>query len=157
MSTDENTQVKKPSTISDKTLEFLADHVVKIPFVPENERLAILTDEQKQQLQEIEDRVIRSGGIIDEVESAIGMLRVGHHFGWKVLYIVHSKKTIRKYEEILGVRIRDIFPEKGPSAPRSLGLKVAETFSNFWKVVSGDKHYKIDPEDRKKIVQLDTD
>ena len=80
------------------------------------------------------------------------MLRLGHHLGWKVLYMIHSKKTIRKYEEILDIKIRDIFPDEGPSASRSIGLDIAKRFSNFWKVVSGEVDLtKEDKENRRKF------
>jgi hypothetical protein len=127
---------------STKSLDKKATNVVRnildIPDVPYEHRLAKLTQEQKQHLQDIEDRVISTPGNIDEIEAAIGMLRVGHHFGWKVLYIVHSKRTVRKYEEILGIKIREFFPAEGPSAPRSIGLNLANKMTNFWKVVSGE-------------------
>jgi hypothetical protein len=59
------------------------------------------------------------------------MLRVGHHLGWKVLYAVHSKRTIREYEDILGIEVRELFNETGPSARRSIALGLSEKFSNF--------------------------
>lgn len=126
-----------PKSFDEKATDIVRG-MLDVPDVPYDQRLAKLTPEQIQQLQEIEDRVISTPGNIDEVEAAIGMLRVGHHFGWKVLYIVHSKRTVRKYEEILGIKIRDFFPAEGPSAPRSIGLNLANKMSNFWKVVSGE-------------------
>jgi hypothetical protein len=103
------------------------------------EILANITDDQRNLLVEIEGNAIAGfTGQLDELESALGMMLMGHHFGWKVLYLIHSKKTIRKYEEILGVKIRDIFPETGPSSYRSTGLSLAMKASNFWKVVSGE-------------------
>lgn len=123
----------------DKIVDALTDKLVPDANVPRGQRLAILTQEQKDQLQAIEDRaIVEFVGQMDELESALGMLRVGHHMGWKVLYMVHSKKTIRKYEDILDIKIRDMFPERGPSSGRSTGLALAEKFSNFWKVVSGE-------------------
>lgn len=90
--------------------------------------------------------------MLDELESALGMLRMGHHVGWKILYIILSKKTIRKYEEILDIKIRDIFPDEGPSAARSIGLEISKRFSNFWKVVSGEIELtKEEKENRRKI------
>ena len=86
------------------------------------------------------DRTIRQGGFqIDELESALGMYLVGFHFGWRVLYLVHSKRTIAKYEGILGIRINEVFPEYGPDADRTNALKVIQSVSNFWKLVSGDE------------------
>ena len=89
------------------------------------------------------DQVIRQDGPgsfqIDEVESALGMYMMGHHFGWKVLYLVHSKKTIRKYEEILGLKISEVFDEIGPDADRTNAYKIITAASNFWKAVSGEE------------------
>ena len=77
-------------------------------------------------------------GSLDELEGALGMYMIGRHFGWKVLYVIHSKKTIRKYEEVLGIAVRDAFPEVGPDAQRSNGYRAVEFASNFWKtIVSG--------------------
>lgn len=110
---------------------------------PKKDVLANITDEQRAQLIEIEGNAIAGFiGDFSELETALGMLSIGHHVGWKVLYLIHSKRTIRKYEDILGIKIREIFPETGPSSYRSLGLELAMKASNFWKVVSGE--HKID-------------
>lgn len=123
----------------DKIVDLITDKVITTNKLPLNERFAKLSNEQKSNLEHIEERAfIHFNGQLDELESAIGMLRMGYHLGWKVLYIIHSKKTIRKYEEILDIKIRELFPERGPSAGRSIGLRLAEGFSNFWKVVSGE-------------------
>ncbi len=138
---------RKLST-SEKIIDVLGDKIAPSRNIPKNERLKKLSEEQKFQQQEIEDNaIINFVGNIDELESALGMLRIGHHVGWKMLYVAHSKRTIRKYEEILDIKIRELFDETGPSAGRSIGLALAEQFSNFWKVVSGD----IKIENRKKI------
>lgn len=106
---------------------------------PKAEAIAKLTSEQESQLREIEEYAIANfRGDLCQLESAMGMLRMGHHFGWRVLYLIHTKQTIRKYEDILGVKIRDVFPETGPSSYRSVGLNLAMRFNNFWKVVGGD-------------------
>jgi hypothetical protein len=142
-------EISRKLSTSEKLVQVVADVVVPDRNVPKTERLKLLTNEQKSQLQEIEDNaIINFSGSIDELESALGMLRVGHHLGWRVLYIAHSKKTIRKYEEILDIKIREIFYESGPSTKRSIGLALAEKFSNFWRLVSGD--IKID---NKKIIE----
>jgi hypothetical protein len=75
---------------------------------------------------------------MDELERALGMLRVGHHVGRKVLVLVHGEKTVPRYEEILGIKLREYFPAEGPSSQRSLAFKVASQLSNFWKAVSDE-------------------
>lgn len=80
----------------------------------------------------------RFEGSIDELQKAIGMLMTGDLFGWRVLILVHNKRTIRKYEEILGIEVKEFFPEEGPYAHRSVGYSIAKKVGNFWKAVSGD-------------------
>ena len=111
----------------------------KVPKKSKEEKLARLTPGQKRQLEEIEGTAIANfEGDLTELESALGMLGLGHHLGWKVLYVIHSKRTIRKYEQILDIQIRDIFPETGPSSYRSNGFRVVQELSNFWKAISGE-------------------
>ncbi|MBL8445824.1 MAG: hypothetical protein JNJ44_00235 [Zoogloeaceae bacterium] len=38
----------------------------------------------------------------------------------------------------MGKPIRELFPEEGPSAERSIGFKIAKKIGNFWKAVSGE-------------------
>ena len=128
--------------------------LLKVPNKPKAEKLARLSPAQRAELDRIEGEAIASfKGQVDELESAVGMLRMGYHFGWKVLYMIHSKSTIRKYEEILDVKIRELFPEIGPSAYRSLGFRIAQAASNFWKVVSGeaDEAKQMDRQERRRV------
>lgn len=104
--------------------------------------------ERSEQLASIaHDALNRFMGTADELEKALGMLMLGDYFGWKVLVVIHNKRTVRKYEDILGITVRDFFPEEGPIALRSLGYSIAKDLGNFWKVVSGD----ISVEDRREL------
>jgi len=151
---DESNDIDRNLSLTAKVVTTLANKIIPNSNVDgARERFAHLSDEQAQQLQLIEEQAIsRFVGVLDELEAALGMLRVGYHVGWKVLYLVHSKKTIRKYEDILGIKIRDIFPETGPISYRSVGLGLSEKFSNFWKFVSGDiKLTQEEKENRRKF------
>jgi hypothetical protein len=100
----------------------------------------VATPQEAQERYAFMDQAIRRRGFqIDELESALGMYMIGFHFGWKVLYVVHSKKTIRKYEEILGITVREVFEEYGPDADRTNAYKISQAVSSFWKLVSGDE------------------
>jgi hypothetical protein len=102
-------------------------------------KLRLLSINELKKLQEIElDAIARFKGSADELESALGFLRIGIQIGWRPMAIIHSKRTFKKYEEILGIDARSFFPEETPAASRSIGYKIAKTLSNFWKVVSGD-------------------
>ncbi|NCU67615.1 hypothetical protein GWK50_17465 [Acidovorax sp. 210-6] len=89
-------------------------------------------------------------GTSDELEAALGMYVLGVYMGWKPLVLMHSKKTIRKYEQILGITVRDEFAETGPNSERSKAYMISRTVSNFWKAVSGEDK-SIDKSERKLI------
>lgn len=110
-----------------------------MPNKPKDPKTYRLTPAQEEELRDIEASAIANfKGDLTQLEAALGMLRMGHRVGWKVLYIIHTKQTVRNYEAILGVRIRDIFDEIGPGSERSIGFNLARRFSNFWKVAGGD-------------------
>lgn len=77
-------------------------------------------------------------GQLDDLAAALGMLRMGDYMGWRVLVLIHNKRTIRKYEDILGISVRDFFPPEGSQSHRSIGYKLAKAIGNFWKAVSGE-------------------
>lgn len=86
----------------------------------------------------LDERASSFAGQYGELESAVGMQYLGRLFGWKVLMLVHNKRTIRKYEEILGIDIQKEFPAIGPLVSKSVGYSVVEKLGAFWKAVSGD-------------------
>ena len=99
-----------------------------------------VTPEQAIERYAVMDRAIRQGGFqIDEIESALGMYMVGFHFGWRILYLIHTKKTIRKYETLLNIKVAETFPEYGPDVEKTNAHKILKAASSFWKVVSGDE------------------
>lgn len=86
----------------------------------------------------VSDAITNFKGQGNELESALGMLFMGHAFGWRVLYMFHSIATVRKYERILGIVAKDVFPEHTKLSHRSLAYRIAEGVSNFWKAVKGE-------------------
>lgn len=101
--------------------------------------LAPFDRDRIEQLHEIERQAFaRFTGQFDELEAAFGMLHLGDHVGWKPLILIHNKRTIRKYEDILGIDVREFFPPEGPSVERSIGYSIAKKIGNFWKAVSGE-------------------
>lgn len=80
----------------------------------------------------------RFKGQFDELESAMGMLFLGPLVGWRVLVLIHNKRTIKKYEEILGISIREEFPPEGELTDKSLGYAMAQKLNAFWKAVAGE-------------------
>ena len=73
-----------------------------------------------------------------QLESAIGALFLGKRLGWKVLYLMHDKKTLRQYEKYLEVNFRELLPEVGPKASKSYAWSMVDGAKNFWKSVKGE-------------------
>lgn len=104
-----------------------------------NLKVPPVSPEDAQRMVRLVDEAMKGfEGIFDELESAIGMYFVGRLVGWRVLVLIHNKRTIKKYEEILGIDIRKEFPEEGLFVSKSLGYEIAKKLGTFWKAVAGE-------------------
>lgn len=99
--------------------------------------MATRTPEQKI-ISHIDNLIPEFRGNIAELEQAIGVWIVGRHFGWRVMLLVHDRKTLAKYEKKLGIDFRKELPEVGPYAKKSLAWTAVQKVSNFWKAVRGE-------------------
>jgi hypothetical protein len=128
----------------------------KFPKKSREEKLKKLSEKERGDIERIQAQaIVDFKGDLHDLEAALGMLQLGHHIGWKVLYIIHSKRTIRKYEDILTadskepVRIRELFKPEGPSSYRSYGYRIVESVSNFWKVINNESTEATLPKDKR--------
>jgi len=91
---------------------------------------------------ELNDHIAKSTrkfkGNVHELEKAIGCYFVGREMGWKVMLLIHDRKSITKYEGLLGLDFRRELPEVGAYADRSLAWKLVQKVSSFWKAVKGE-------------------
>jgi len=95
-------------------------------------------EEAYELMKKLDEAVREFDGQFDELENALGMMLLGRLVGWKVLALIHNKRSIRKYEEILGIKIREAFPEEGPLTHKSVGYEFIKKLGNYWKAVSGE-------------------
>lgn len=93
-----------------------------------------LTDEQNK---ELAARSEEFNGQITTLSAAIGAIHVGHIYGWRVLKIIHSPATLKKYEQIIGLKYEEICPETTENSMRNVGYRVSQKIGAFWKVVLG--------------------
>jgi hypothetical protein len=77
-------------------------------------------------------------GDITILERAVGAYFVGRRVGWKVMYVIHDTKTLKKYEKILGINFREEFKDFEDLAPKTRAYKALKFISNFWKAVKGE-------------------
>ncbi len=74
----------------------------------------------------------------EKLKNAYGMLMLATNLGWKPVYLMHSRSSIKEYEKILNVDIKQMFPPIGKDAERSRAWRIAGRLSNFWKAVKGE-------------------
>ena len=118
-------------------------------FKPQTPRVS--TDEAKRRHDVMDQAIEKFTGGADQLEAALGMYMIGRHVGWKVLYLIHTKATIAKYEAILGIKVREEFEPETVDSKRSMAFKAASALSNFWKIVSGDEKLDLDRDERRSL------
>ena len=107
--------------------------------------------EAKRRHDHIDDVIATYTGPGDELEAAIGMYMIGRHVGWKVLYLMHSKSTVAKYERILKIKVREEFDDVTDDSHRSSAYRAAKALTNFWKIVSGDEKLPLERAERRAL------
>lgn len=103
-------------------------------------RIPPLSPDEALRLQKIAEDASRGFvGQMDELENALGMLMLGRFMGWRYLVLIHNKRSLRKYEEILAIDIREEFDEEGPLIEKSPAYTLVKKLGAFWKAVSGEQ------------------
>lgn len=99
-----------------------------------------ISDEEAQAIvSRLDDLIVNFEGDFSELESALGMYMVGRLVGWKVLVLLHNKRTIAKYEKILGnMNIREEFEPVTEFSNKSVAFDIVTKLGNFWKGVNGE-------------------
>ena len=91
------------------------------------------------QLVDLIDKAIKDySGPVSPLLTSIGFLMVGRKFGWKVMFLMHSQTTVRKYENILNIKSRDVMPVEGPLARKAVCWDLLQKITNFWRAVNGE-------------------
>ena len=70
------------------------------------------------------------------LESAIGALVFGRRVGWHGIRVMHSRVTFNRYEKILGIKFREVLPERGPDSECLRGIRVVDRIGKFWQAIS---------------------
>jgi hypothetical protein len=96
-----------------------------------------MTMKDKDYLQIVDKAALGFEGQLNDLEGAIGALMFGRFIGWRPLFLMHDRKKIKKYENILQVEFREVLPEIGEKASKSIAWGLFKKFNNFWKAVNG--------------------
>ncbi len=76
-------------------------------------------------------------GQIDDLQAAIGIVMVGRLYGWRVMRLTSSRRHWMVTCRLFG-DLKEILPERGVLAHKSLGLKIVDTFADYWDVINGN-------------------
>lgn len=76
-------------------------------------------------------------GVGTTLESALGALVMGQHFGFRALRMLHNPSTYRKYEEILGIKFHEHCPDETTLSTKMTGMRIAHQLGKFWDIVMG--------------------
>jgi len=86
-------------------------------------------------------------GDVRDFEKAVGTLFVARFTGWKPIYLMQDRKSLKKYEDFLSIKFQDVVEAEGKAAQRSyawiLLTRAKEKFTNFWAVVRGETNADI--------------
>ena len=75
-------------------------------------------------------------GNVEIIEAAIGALLIGRLVGYDGLRMIHSWKTLRNYEGLLGVKFKEILREATPDTERINGIRYAKKFGELWRALA---------------------
>jgi len=92
----------------------------------------------KRLVEMIDKAIGRFHGDSRTLSNAIGYLMLGRRFGWRAVFLMYDKKSIKSYEQLLGFDSRELFPEAGDLADKSVAYCAVQKVTNFWKAVKGE-------------------
>lgn len=107
----------------------------------------MISDEE---MLEIIDQV--SGGFkgqLDDLYKVVGMIVMGRLFGWRVVRLVSTPVLWKKANQLFGDP-KELMPERGKYAHKSIGLKIVDELGQYWDVIKGKSPL---PAEQKKMIQ----
>lgn len=91
---------------------------------------------EHEMLKKIEEVSTNFVGQLDDLQAAVGMLAVGRLYGWRVTRLISSKRHWSVACKLFG-DLKELLPERGVLAHKSVGLAIVDKAGGYWDVVSG--------------------
>lgn len=102
-------------------------------------------------MKKIDDVSTEFKGQLDDLQAAVGMVTIGRLYGWRVMRLTSSRRHWMVACRLFG-DLKEILPERGVLAHKSLGLKIVDTAGDYWDFVAGNVSRDVLPlHDRKMI------
>lgn len=104
---------------------------------------------EEKMLEMINKATVEYTGLCGDLTTAIGILVLSRAYGWKVMRLVSSRRSWQVANKIFG-DIKEMTPERGEHARKSVGLEIADKLGEYWDLISGKK--KVIPELTRKMI-----
>lgn len=95
----------------------------------------MMTDEQSIKI--INEKIADFSGQLDDLQVAVGMLAVGRLYGWRVTRLISSKRHWSVACKLFG-DLKELLPERGVLAHKSVGLAIVDKAGDYWGIIKGD-------------------
>lgn len=103
-------------------------------------------------LDRVEEVTKNFKGQADQLSEAIGMMVLGRLVGWRVVRLVCSRRCWETATRLFGDP-KELLPERGRYAYKSLGLRIVDKIGGYWDFIRGSRSRdEIPVEDRKGMV-----
>lgn len=89
-------------------------------------------------MEKIEDVTKNFRGQIDELALAVGLMVLGRLFGWRVMRLVLSRRAWSMATKLFGDP-KELLPERGRYAYKSVGLLISDELGSYWELVRGSR------------------
>jgi len=95
----------------------------------------MMTDEQIIKI--INEKSSDFHGQLDDLQVAVGMLAVGRLYGWRVTRLISSTRHWKVACNLFG-DLKEILPERGVLAHKSVGLAIVDKMGDYWGIIKGE-------------------
>jgi len=95
----------------------------------------MMTDEQIIKI--INEKSADFHGQLDDLQVAVGMLAVGRLYGWRVTRLISSKRHWSVACKLFG-DLKELLPERGVLAHKSVGLAIVDKVGDYWGIIKGE-------------------
>lgn len=86
----------------------------------------------------VEDVVKNFKGQADQLSDAIGLIVFGRLVGWRVARLISSRRCWETTNQLFG-DLKELLPERGRYAYKSLGLRIVDRIGGYWDFVRGSR------------------
>lgn len=90
----------------------------------------------KELFEKIDDVSGQFVGQLDDLYKVVGMIVMGRLFGWRVVRLVSTPLLWRSATRLFGDP-KELMPERGKYAYKSIGLRVVDEMGDYWNVIKG--------------------